>query len=289
VTARTWIAAGCAAALLAGCGGADGGGGDGEKKPVATKTAAPKAKEPLAAAARRLERALPSGDCKRLAPLMLHSVRRGKNVDPAKPPAREECRFISTEITRDLKGFKVTKVQEFGPAGFAEGTTKRVRRGEAVGTLWALDTDRSWKLLYDATLRTQTGFPPNPGFDANARTFVGAVARRDCDGMWLLFNVGSRFVRSVNGKKARFCKQVAPAYKDKGNGFADVAADGNAKPQKLGAVRDVAFFAVRLRSGRYMVAAMAGRFGGIADAEQKYHGDPSVIEFLTVRRPSGGS
>lgn len=59
-------------------------------------------------------------------------------------------------------------------------------------------------------------------------------------------------------------------------------------PVKLGAIRDVAFFGVPLRSGRYMVAVLAGRLGGIANAEQKFHGDPSVIEFVTVRRPSSG-
>jgi hypothetical protein len=285
VTAGTRIAAACAAALLAGCGGDDGGG---EKKSGAAKTTTPEAKEPLTAAARRLERALPTGDCKRLAPLMLHSVRRGQNVDPARPPAAAECRFIRTEIGRDMVGFKVTKVRQFGPTGFAEGSGRKQRPGEVVGTLWALDVDGSWKLLYDATLRRQIGFPPRPGFGDNARTFVTAVAKRECDGTWLLLNVGSRFVRSVNGDKAKFCKQTAPAYKDKRNGFADLAADPEAKPEELGTLRDVGFFGLRLRSGRYMVAALMGRLGGIADAEQKDHGDPSVIEFLTVRRPSSG-
>ena len=146
--------------------------------------------------------------------------------------------------------------------------------------------DGSWKLLYDATLRRQRGFPPNPRFRANARRFVDAAATRNCDAMWRLLNVGSRFVRSVNGRKAQFCKQTAPAYKQKGNGFADLAANRNVTPVELGSRRDVAFFGLPLRSGRYMVAVLTGRLGGIADAEQKFHADPSVIELLTVRRPS---
>src|SRR3954469_2836531 len=75
--------------LLAGCGGGGGGG----------KTAAtgrPEAKEPLSAAASRLERVLPGRDCSELIGLMLHSVQRGGSP-PGAPPTKRECGYIENE------------------------------------------------------------------------------------------------------------------------------------------------------------------------------------------------
>jgi hypothetical protein len=276
-----------ATALVAGCGGSD---GDDEKtgsaKSAPATASGPKPNEPLAAAAKRLERDLAGGDCKPLARLMLHSVRRGKDVDPATPPTKEECAFIRSERSRELRGFRVSKVRQFGPAGVAEGTGANSRLGEVVGTVWALDVDGSWKLLYDAILRQQIGVPPRSAdFGTNARKFVRAMATRDCDTFWRLLNVGSRFVRSANGHKATFCKSIAATYKEKAGGIADVAADPSAKPEELGATRDIGLYGVDLKSGRYLVLMLAGRIGGIADAEQKEHDDPSALELVTVRRP----
>jgi hypothetical protein len=190
------------------------------------------------------------------------------------------------EAAFDLKGFKVAQVRQFGPTGVVEGSGDHTDRGQVVGTLWALDVDRSWKLLFNAILRRQVGVKPRPGFEANARGFVAAVAARNCDLIWSGLNVGSRFVRAANGHKSTFCRQFLPAYKDKGNGIADLGANPDARPEPLGATRDIAFFGLGLKSGRYLVLALTGRLGGIANAEQKQHVDPSVLELVTVRRPN---
>jgi hypothetical protein len=215
---------------------------------------------------------------------MMHSITRGHDVPPSKPPTPAECRFISTEITRELPGFKVTQVRQFGPAGVVEGSATKAKGGLVVGTTWGLDTDGSWKLLYTFILRKQIGIPPRV-FEPAAKAFVAALQSRDCGRIWRSLNVGSRFVRSANGQKPAFCKSFLPAYRDKRNGIADLAAHP-AKPTELGAVRDLAFYGLDLSSGRYMVFLLAGRIGGIADNEQPQHGDPSVLEFLTVRQPS---
>src|SRR4051812_7050836 len=93
------------AVLVAGCGGG------GEKAAPTKASGSPKPSEPLAAAAERLERVAPTGDCKQLAKLMLHSVRRGRRVAPSKPPTRAECTFIRQEARLDLDRFKVKKVR----------------------------------------------------------------------------------------------------------------------------------------------------------------------------------
>jgi hypothetical protein len=286
VDARTRLLAAVVAALLVGCGG---GGGDdsetGTSRP-STVSGPPKAEEPLAAAARRLERALAQGKCKPLARLMLHSVRRGRDVDPATPPTEQECAFIRTEAGHELRGFKLTKVQQFGPTGVTEATGANARPGDVVGSLWALDVDGSWKLLYDATLRQQIGLQGSADFGTNARRLVRAVAARDCDTFWRLLNVGSRFVRTAEGHKARFCKSIAATYKQKAGGIGDLAADPGAKPKQLGTTRDIGFFGVELKSGRYLALAFTGRIGGIADTEQKQHEDPSALEIVSARLPA---
>jgi hypothetical protein len=279
------MAAGAVAALLVGCGG----GGSGSSTGTSTRTTAsgpPKPEEPLAAAAKRLERELAVGHCKPLARLMLHSVRRGRNVDPATPPTKEECAFIRSEAGRELKGFKLTKVQQFGPTGVTEATGANARSGAVVGSLWALDVDRSWKLLYDAILRPQIGVPSSRDFGSNARRLVQAIGARDCDTFWRLLNVGSRFVRTSDGHKATFCKSIKATIRQKAGGIADLAANPGAAPKQLGTTRDIGFFGVELKSGRYVVLALTGRLGGIADAEQKQHDDPSALEIVSARLPA---
>jgi hypothetical protein len=286
VDAKTWMVAAAAAALLVGCGG---GGGDDSRTGTATQTTVsgpPKPKEPLAAAAKRLDRELAAGKCKPLARLMLHSVLRGRNVDPAAPPTKEECAFIRNEAGRELKGFKLTKVQQFGPTGVTEAKGANRRPAEVVGSLWALDVDGSWKLLYDAILRPQIGVPSARDFGSNARRLVHAIATNDCDTFWRLLNVGSRFVRTSNGHKAAFCKSIKETIRRKEGGIAELASDRSANPKELGTTRDIGFFGVELKSGRYMVLALTGRLGGIADAEQTQHDDTSALEIVSARLPA---
>ena len=268
-------------ALIAGCGG-DGSG----EKTAARPSSAPKANEPLADAAGRLQRAVAGGGCKELAPLMLHSVPSG--LPPGAPPRKSDCRYLTYEADAVLRGFRPTKTQDFGAAGLTEGTGDRARHGAVIGVVWARDWDGSWKVVYDAVFRPQIGLrAAYPAADTNARAFVTAIAARSCDAIWALLNVGARFVRNSAGRKAKFCKVIAPFYRDPKNAFAQIRADREAVPRRLGSSRDISFYGLGLKNGRYFVLVLAGRLGGIADAEQKQHLNPSVLEFLTVRPPRG--
>jgi hypothetical protein len=219
---------------------------------------------------------------------MLHSVRRGRNVNPAAPPTKQECAFIRIEAGRELKGFKVAKVRQFGPAGVVEATGANAKPGVAVvGSLWALDVDGSWKLIYGAVLRPQIGEPSTRDFASSARRLVHAIATNDCDTFWRLLNTGSRFVRSSNGNKATFCKSIKLTIKQKAGGIADLVADPGASPKQLGTTRDVGFFGVELKSGRYLVLALTGRLAGVADlAEQKQHDDTTGLDIVSARLPA---
>jgi hypothetical protein len=271
-----------AAALVAGCGGGSGG----DEKRAATTRGPPLPSEPLAAAATRLQRTLPGKECRALAPLMLHSVAQG--LEPNATPTKAHCRSIRYEIDNVIGGFRLTKTSDFGAAGFTEGRGDKPRKGDVLGIVWARDKDGSWKVVYDAIFRPQVGLPPayGAGAAANAQSFVSAVSGRNCDKIWRLLNVGSRFVRNNDGRKATFCKVIAPFYHDPKNTFAQIRADPGTL-HRLGTTRDVSFFGLELRNGRYVALVLSGRLGGIADAEQRQHGNPSVLEFVTVRPPRG--
>ena len=281
---RTAILALTGCLAFAGCG--DGGGT--EPKPASGGTSgAPRAKEPLAAAARRLQAALPRADCRALMAVMMHSVERGV-TDPATPPRPSECSFVRREARSELRGYRVTKVRQLGVGGFAEGTGKRAAEGSVVGVVWLLDSDGSWKAVFDAHFRPQIGPAPErtTEADANVRGFVTALRRADCPLIWRGLNVASRFVGGND--RAAFCRATKKQYRDSRTAFSQIKADPGATPRLLGRTRDLSFYSLELRNGRYMALVMAGQLGGIADEELRRHANPSVLEVLTVRQPKRG-
>ena len=288
---RIWLVIAAALALLfAGCGGDDEDGDSTSTKAAPAGDSAPKPKEPLRAAAERLERAVATGGCERLADVMIHSVTRGPDVAADAAPTKRECRYVSGEVRNVLEGLHVTKVQEFGPAGVSEATGERTGskrpNDDIVATIWILDLDGSWKAVFSSAYRPQIGVQPaTPNFAKNAREFVAAAAGRNCNEFWRLMHVGSRFVRGNDGKRARFCKGLPASYKV--GGLADLAKDPTVRPEELGVVRDIGLYGVALDSGRYMVVALTGLIGGIADDEIKQHANPSVIEVISARSPRG--
>lgn len=275
--------AACVAIALAGCGGGDGGG---ETKPGARAPAPPAAKEPLDAAARRLEAALPKADCEELIHVMLHSIERGL-TKPGAPPRASECELMRDEARSGLRGYRVTKVKEIGVGGFSEGTGAEARGDSTVGVVWLLDSDGSWKAIFNAIFRPQIEQPPQLTrlADANVRAFVKALRASDCPTAWRGLHVGSRFVRGSGGKRERYCASIGKAYRDPKSAYSQIKADASAAPKLLGRTRDFSFYALALENGRYMAIVLAGRVGGIAESEQREHVNPSVLELVTVRQP----
>jgi hypothetical protein len=278
---RGLLATACLAASIAGCGGDD------EPKSTAPPPDRPHAKKPLATAVRELERALPAGDCKVLIGVMEHSVQRG-GVAPGTPPTKSDCAYVEREARGELRGFHATKVRELGTAGFSEGTGKFARRGFVVGIVWLLDSDGSWKAVFEAAFRPQIDLAPQSAAraDANARRAIAAVKAGDCGGLWRVLNPASRFVRAGGGHRARYCATLPAAYRDRDSAFAQIKADPNPALDVLGRTRDFSFYAVRLENGRYMDLVLAGALGNVGRrAELREHDFPSVLEFVTVRRP----
>ena len=264
---------------LAGCGGGDGG-----SKTTASER--PKAKEPLSAAASRLERVLPRRDCNELIRLMLHSVQRGGSP-PGAPPTKRECGYIKNEAAKELRGLSVRKGAEFGTAGFVEGGGRNARRGYLVGIVWLLDQDGSWKAAYEATYRRQIGLPPRLSgeADANARRLIAAVKAANCADLWRVLNVASRFVRTSGGRRERFCRTLPATYRNPKSAFAQIKADPAPALQTLGRTRDFSFYAVRLANGRYLDLVFSGPLANVARRELPQHDNPSALEFVTVRQP----
>jgi hypothetical protein len=83
-----------------------------------------------------------------------------------------------------------------------------------------------------------------------------------------------------------FCRATAKLYRDPSSAFAQIKADRSAKPKLLGRTRDLSFYSLSLRTGRYMALVTAGQLGGFASDELQDHVNPSVLEFLTVRQPT---
>jgi hypothetical protein len=277
---RGLAAALAVAALIAGCGGDD---EDSGSPAAPSATGAPPAKEPLAAAAARLERALPGRDCAELAPLMLHSAPRGAD-EPDTPPTKAKCAQLRNTAGAALRGFKATRSVEFGAGGVTEGSGHYPRKGEVVGLVWALDRDGSWEVVYTAVFRKQIG--PKPAYGAaterNAERFVRAVADRDCPAVWRTINAGSRFAGS--GSSDALCRSITPQYRKPDSAYAQIAAERGARLRQLGATRDLAFFGLGLKNGRYMVIVMSGQFADVNAKKQREHANPGVLEFVTVRR-----
>jgi hypothetical protein len=263
---------------LAGCG--DGGGGE-PKPPTPDRAGVPRAKEPLRVASKRLEAAIPRADCRELIGLMIHSVARGL-TKPGKPPTASECRFLRGE-TRSLRGYRARRVTELGVGGFTEGTV--TSRGAVLGIVWLLDSDRSWKAVFDAHFRPQIGPPPGrtAAADQNARGFVTALRRADCPLTWRGLNTASRFVQG-NGDRGGFCRATAKLYRDPHSAFAQIKADRGTQPKLLGRTRDLSFYSLELRNGRYIALVTAGQLAGFG-GHLREHVNPSVLEFLTVRQP----
>lgn len=287
---RSLAAAAVSLALVAGCGGDDDKKSDsnaGTTRAESAQAAPPKANGTLEAAAEDLERAVASGDCKALAARLLHSSARGPGVEPADPPTAEECDRLKL-ITRDvLEGYRFDKAQEFGPAGITEGSGANARKGEVVANAWELDRDGTWKTDVMGFFRRQIGTEPplSTNFEASVRKFALAARNGDCETFWELLHPASRLVTARKGDMVKLCNDVADSYRDRDSALHDMAADESAEPEPLGQTRDMGFYGLKLKSGRYMVFVLWTELKNDVPYARG-HDYPAVIDYLSQTQPA---
>ena len=277
-------------ALLAGCGDDD----KKETKPAkAAKTAEPpKAKESLQAAADELSETIASGsDCQKMFERMIPASLRGPTVKAGDPPKPEECKH-NKPLFDQVAGFKPTKVQEFGPVGVVEGSGENVSKGNIVASTWVVDQDGEWRMFTAGDYDPQIGVKPLPAtnFDEVAEQFVVAARKGDCATFFKLADPYSRFVVGLKNDEVKFCNTVADSYRSPTSALHDLAADPNAKPEKLGETLDYGFFAVKMSSGRYWVILIGTRSEGEIPAKlaKGHPGKVNVVDYITLTRPPAG-
>jgi hypothetical protein len=280
-----------ALALLAGCGGDDGSdrGPTAASRGEAAPAKPPKANGTLEAAARDLEKAVASGDCRALAARLLHSSSRGSDAEPTDPPTPEECDRLAKVRGDVLEGYRFKKAQEFGPAGITEGGGTNARKGEVVANAWVLDRDGSWKADVWAYFSPQIGTEPklSTNFEASVRKFAVAGRNGDCDTFWELLHPAGRLVAARKGDQAGLCSEVAESYHDPHSALHDMASDESAEPELLGQTRDMGFYGLRLKSGRYMVFVLWTELKGDIPYARG-HDYPAVIDYMTLTEPDAG-
>jgi hypothetical protein len=114
---------------------------------------------------------------------------------------------------------------------------------------------------------------------------LDALKTGTCAELWRVLNPASRFVLSANGQRERFCRTLPATYRDKSTAFAQIKAEGTPALEPLGRTRDFAFYAIRLKNGRYMDMVICGQLPGILRSQLKQHDNPTVLELATVRQP----
>jgi len=278
-------------ALAAGCGGGDekqGGAPPRTTGSVAATAVPPRPAAPIAAALPGLRRAVASGDCRQLARFALHSSTRGADVETDAPPTPRECRTLGTLRREILRGFTPRRNQEFGTGAVVEGTGPAARRGEVVTTAWVTDKDGRWKIIFAGVFDPQVGTRPRArtDFALTAARFTTAAHRGDCDTFWRVLDPASRLVVARRNDKARFCRDIAAAYRRPQGTLPELASSPQAKPVKLGETLDIAFFGLPLASGRYVtVVESTLPTTGLSAIQRRQHTDPAVFDYLTSRAP----
>jgi hypothetical protein len=274
-------------ALLTGCGGDD----EKERKPAATATTAepPKAKQSLQVAAGELSKTVASdGDCAELMKRMIPYSLRGSTVKVGDPPTPELCKG-NKPIFDQVAGFKPTKVREYGPVGVVEGSGENVSEGNVLASTWAVDQDGEWRLFTAGDFDPQIGVKPLPttNFDAVAERFVTAARKGECDTMFELLDPLSRFVAGTKNDEVEYCNTISESYKRPDSALHDLAADPNAKPEKLGETLDYGFYAVRMNSGRYWVLLIGTATEGELPAKlaEGHPGKVNLVDYVTLKAP----
>lgn len=274
--------------LLAGC-------GDDEKKEAGKSKAAsttaepPRARQSLQAAAQELSETVAGGsDCRKMFERMNPASLRGTTVEPGSPPQPGECER-NKPLFDQLAGFKPTKAKEFGPVGIVEGTADAVKPPHVSAGTWVIDQDGEWRLVLAGDFDRQIGVKPLPtsNFDEVAQQFVAAAQKGDCHRFFQLLDPYSGPIVATQNDEVKVCNTVSESYRKPTSALHDLASDPSAKPEKLGETLDFAWYAVKMKSGRYWVVIVTtASEGDIPPKLAKGHsGKVAVVAYVTLTKP----
>jgi hypothetical protein len=258
------------AALLGGCGEDD----EDEGR------AQPKAKAPLSGELAGWNQAVASQKCAQFVPLVLSAVR-NPGAKPGGPPVEDECRALNQTLEQN-KGVKLEKSDEFGTAGIAEGPGPKQGPYSTYPAIFIVDWDGEYRFLTVGPADPQLGTKPKAStdFQGTADAFVKAVRDRNCDQFLKYVAPGSSFFRGAKNDRDA-CQAV---FRGK-NLAPQLAADKEAKPEKLGETLDLGFFGIATKKNYYtLIVTTKPRDGG---PELQRRPEALVLDYVPNYRPAG--
>jgi hypothetical protein len=231
----------------------------------------PKPLEPLVNVLPDFQRAVNSGDCRRLAEFR-HSLERPAGVGPGDAPSASECRLLE-QAYAPLKGLRVGPSRTFGIAAVVDGTVGR----ETVSLIWALDADRRWAHVARADrfggAAGQVGTAPTDPveFDVRANDFLAALRKRDCRTAFWLLNPESARVLASGNDQGRFCAELNRAFDAPASLPGEVLGDPSGRLEPLGKTKSHAFYALDFPKGDFWTLVVSDAPTNADPARVKAH------------------
>jgi hypothetical protein len=258
------------AVLIAGCGGDD----EDERRE------SPKAKAPLSGELAGWNQAIASQKCDRYAPLALTATR-SPQAKPGGPPVADECRFYRQQLPQ-WKGIRLQKSDQLGTAGIAQGPGPKQGPYTNHTAIFILDWDGRYRFFSANASDAQIGTKPKSStdFQATANAFVKAVRDKDCDRFLEHVLPGSSFFRGARNDRDA-CKAVFGGK----NLAPQLAADEEAKPEKLGETLDLGFFGIATKKNYYTLVLTTKPTDGGPELQRKP--EALVLDYFPNHRPAG--
>jgi hypothetical protein len=274
MSTRTILACAAAVAAFAGCGGGDDGG---DRRPE------PEAKTPLSGELGAWNRAVAAQDCRAYAPLALTATRHA-TARVGGPPVADECAFYRQQLPQ-WRGVTLRQARDFGTAAIGQGPGPRRGSYTTWTAIFVLDWDGRYRFFGVQPSAPQIGTQPGGAsdFQSTADAFVKAVRDGDCRAFIRYTMPTSSFYEGVRtpeeGCRAVFRgRNLAPQLRD----------DPDARPERLGETRDLAFFGVATKRNYYTLILSTKPTGGVPpEVARQLRGRPNalVLDYRPNYRP----
>ena len=228
----------------------------------------------------RFNRAIAKRSCRDYATAVA-TIARPPGTKPGAPPTPAECKAYAPLLARNLRGVNFTVAQPFHTAALAEGIGPAQRRDTVIAAVFVRDWDGRYRFFASTPAAPQIGTKPkhSSAFQTIAAAFVDAVRARDCKRVVrYLLPGGALALRTPNPQAA--CQEILASK----NLAPQLAADGKAKPKKLGETRGFGFYGVATKKNYYTLI-IATQQGGRAG---RPHTDSTgIFDYVPNKRPVG--